>query len=213
MKSLSKGFFLRLGAVLTMLWLIGCASIPAVTSTPELTYSQQAYVIGIADQLRIDVWRNADLTRDVRVRPDGFITMPLMGDVLAQGRTPEALAAIIRQNLKVVIKQPEVAVTVSNPVSVTYQFRVRALGQVNQPISIAFTAGMTVVDLVLAAGGVSPFGAAQRTILYRHTREGYVEYPVHLNAIMLRGEISTNYLLQPADILIIPAKSFWQGEF
>ncbi|MDO7673735.1 MAG: polysaccharide biosynthesis/export family protein [Reinekea forsetii] len=213
MKSVIKGFVLRFCAPFAMLWLIGCATAPAISSVPELTYSQQAYVIGIADQLRIDVWRNADLTRDVRVRPDGFITMPLMGDVQAQGQTPEALAAIISQELKAVIKNPEVAVTVSNPVSVTYQFRVRALGQVNQPISIAFTAGMTVVDLVLAAGGVSPFGAAQRTILYRLTRAGYVEHPVHLNAILLRGEIATNYLLQPADILIIPEKSVWKGEF
>ncbi|WP_320821924.1 polysaccharide biosynthesis/export family protein [Reinekea sp.] len=214
MRTIINLLMLNLSSLLALGLAVSCASLPvAITQAPELSYKQQAYVIGVADQLRIDVWRNSDLTRAVSVRPDGFITMPLMGDVKAEGLTPEGLAAIISAELKTIIKNPEVAVTVSNPVSVAYQFRVRALGQVNQPISIAFIEGMTVMDLVLAAGGVSPFGAPNRSVLNRLTSAGYVAYPVQLNDILLKGQIATNYLLQPADILTIPEKNFWRGEF
>ena len=103
--------------------------------------------------------------------------------------------------------------TVTNPVSVAYQFRVRAMGQVNQPISVQFVEGMTVMDLVLAGGGISPFGAGNRAVLNRLTDEGYKEYPVRLNDILNEGKIATNYLLQPSDILTIPEKEFWRGEF
>jgi polysaccharide export outer membrane protein len=201
------------GLVLTVL--SGCAMFSGDDRivAPELTYKKLPYVIGVSDQLRIDVWRNQDLSRPVLVRPDGFITMPLMGDVKAEGKTPEELAGIIADALRSVIKNPEVSVTVDNPVSVDYQFRVRAMGQVGQPVSIAFFEGMTVMDLVLAAGGVSPYGAANRAVLNRLTDEGYKEYPVKLSDILENGDIRTNYLLQPSDIITIPEKRIWRGEF
>jgi polysaccharide export outer membrane protein len=192
----------------------GCSSFGAKSvEAPALTYKKQPYVIGVSDQLRVDVWRNADLTREVSVRPDGFITMPLMGDVKAEGRTPEQLAAVLSGALKSVIKNPEVTVTVTSPVSVAYQFRVRAMGQVVQPVSVAFVEGMTVMDLILGAGGVGPFGAANRATLNRLTENGYVEYPIRIGDILEEGDIQTNYLLQPSDILTVPEKKFWRGEF
>ncbi|TCS44101.1 XrtA/PEP-CTERM system exopolysaccharide export protein [Reinekea marinisedimentorum] len=204
-------------AILTMIFLAllgGCASGGAKgISGPEMSYVKQPYVIGISDQLQIDVWRNSDLTRSVLVRPDGFITMPLMGDVLSAGRTPEELAEVISEALKSVIKTPEVTVTVVNPVSQAYQYRVRVMGQVNQPTSITFVDGMTVMDLVLAGGGVSDFGAGNRSVLNRLVDGEYKEYPVRLDDILDRGDISTNYELQPADVLTVPGKSIWRGEF
>jgi len=201
-------------ALLSFLTLTGCSLIGSKNlEVPAQTYTKQPYVIGISDQLKVDVWRNVDLTRNVSVRPDGFITMPLMGDVKAEGRTPEVLAGIISDALKAVIKNPEVAVSVTNPVSVAYQYRVRVMGQVNQPISVTFVEGMTVMDLVLAAGGVGPFGAPNRATLNRMTDAGYQEYRVRLDDILENGDISTNYNLQPADILTIPEKRIWRGEF
>ena len=136
-----------LGVVCTLV-LVGCASSGVIEGQgPEITYKREAYVIGIGDQLRVDVWRNQELTRDLIVRPDGLITMPLMGDMQAEGETPEELAAAISNELGVIIISPEVSVTVTNPVSVAYQYRVRAMGQVNEAVSIAFVDGMTVVDL------------------------------------------------------------------
>ncbi len=193
--------------------LVGCASSGVNEGQgPEITYKRQAYVIGIGDQLRVDVWRNQELTRDLVVRPDGLITMPLMGDMQAEGETPEELAAAISNELGVIIISPEVSVTVTNPVSVAYQYRVRAMGQVNEAVSIAFVDGMTVVDLVLAAGGISPFGAGNRAVLNRETPDGYVEYPVRLDDILNKGDIRTNYPLQPSDILTVPEKSVFRGE-
>lgn len=201
-------------ACLSVLLVAGCATRGAtVIAEPERTYKQQSYVIGISDQLSVDVWRNQDLSRSVMVRPDGFITMPLMGDVRAESRSPEDLADVISVGLQKVIKNPEVTVTVTNPNSIAYQYRVRAMGQVNQPTSISFVEGMTVMDLVLAAGGVSDFGAGNRALLNRVSDSGTREYPVYLNDILNEGDIRTNYLLQPADILTIPEKKFWRGEF
>ncbi|WP_394168142.1 polysaccharide biosynthesis/export family protein [Saccharospirillum alexandrii] len=199
--------------VLWALALAGCASSGVIDGQgPEITYKREAYVIGIGDQLRVDVWRNQELTRDLIVRPDGLITMPLMGDMQAEGETPEELAAAISNELGVIIISPEVSVTVTNPVSVAYQYRVRAMGQVNEAVSIAFVDGMTVVDLVLAAGGISPFGAGNRAVLNRETPDGYVEYPVRLDDILNKGDIRTNYPLQPSDILTVPEKSVFRGE-
>jgi len=201
-----------LGVVCTLV-LVGCASSGVIEGQgPEITYKREAYVIGIGDQLRVDVWRNQELTRDLIVRPDGLITMPLMGDMQAEGETPEELAAAISNELGVIIISPEVSVTVTNPVSVAYQYRVRAMGQVNEAVSIAFVDGMTVVDLVLAAGGISPFGAGNRAVLNRETPDGYVEYPVRLDDILNKGDIRTNYPLQPSDILTVPEKSVFRGE-
>lgn len=207
-----QSLFGALGAVCALV-LVGCAT-PVVNEVqgPEITYKREAYVIGIGDQLRVDVWRNQELTRDLVVRPDGLITMPLMGDMQAEGETPEELAAAISSELGVIIISPEVSVTVTNPVSVAYQYRVRAMGQVNEAVSIAFVDGMTVVDLVLAAGGISPFGAGNRAVLNRETPDGYVEYPVRLDDILNKGDIRTNYPLQPSDILTVPEKSVFRGE-
>jgi polysaccharide export outer membrane protein len=208
-------FLKRVIIVFMALSVFGCAGWGAKSAVeaPELTYKKKAYVIGISDQLHIDVWRNADLTRSVSVRPDGFITMPLMGDIRAEGRTPEQLAEVISDGLKTVIKSPDVTVTITNPVSVAYQYRVRVLGQVNQPVSVAFVEGMTVMDLVLAAGGVGPYGAPDRASLSRLTDSGYKNYKVKLAEILNEGKIETNYLLQPSDVLTVPEKSIWKGEF
>ncbi|WP_028671367.1 XrtA/PEP-CTERM system exopolysaccharide export protein [Saccharospirillum impatiens] len=203
---------IAIGAVCALM-LVGCAASGVNSGQgPEITYKREAYVIGIGDQLRVDVWRNQELTRELIVRPDGQITMPLMGDMQAEGETPEELAAAISNELGVIIISPEVSVTVTNPVSVAYQYRVRAMGQVNEPVSIAFVDGMTVVDLVLAAGGISPFGAGNRAVLNRDTPDGYVEYPVRLDDILNKGDIRTNYPLQPSDILTVPEKSVFRGE-
>lgn len=212
---MSNGIDKTIGTLLVILLLSGCSRLGGVIeieARPELTYKRDPYVLGIGDQLLVDVWRNPELTRSLLVRPDGFITMPLMGDIKAESQTPEALASIISDSLKHVIKNPEVSVTVTNPVSVAYQYQVRVMGQVRQPISISFSEGITVMDLVLAAGGINAFGAGNRAILNRLTDSGYEEYKIRISDILNHGDISTNYLLQPSDIIIVPEKKFWRGE-
>lgn len=196
--------------------LVGCGTMPSQDISkepPPYTFRYGNYVIGVGDSIQVDVWRSPELTRSLRVRPDGFITMPLMGDIKADGRRPEELADVISQGLQSVIKSPEVTVTVSGASSIEYLYRVRVMGEVGQPTSLPFTQGITVMDLVLAAGGVTPFGAGDRAILSRLTTEGYKDYLVDVDAILNQGDTATNYLLQPTDVLTIPEKDLWRGEF
>jgi polysaccharide export outer membrane protein len=203
--------------LLVFVTLTGCASLKKAPDQdvviPPRTFVANAYIIGKNDRIQVDVWRNTELTRPITVRPDGFITMPLIGDIKADGRKPEELAAVIAEGLKRIIKQPEVTVTVINPASIEYLYRVRAMGEVAQPVSIPYVDGITVMDLVLAAGGVSPYGAGKRAVLSRMTKDGYRDYVVDIDAILNEGDITTNFTLQPTDILTVPEKNIWRGEF
>ncbi len=208
------GYFTKIAQVAICVLLVSGCTLNNVSDTePPYTFRATAYEIGKSDQLLVDVWRNPELTRSMTVRPDGYITMPLMGDILADGRKPEELAAVISNGLKTIIKSPEVTVTVVNPASIEYIYRVRAMGEFNQPTSIRFVEGMTVMDLALAAGGVSPYGAQDRAVLSRMTGEGYKEFRVDLKAIFEDGDTTTNYELQPTDIVTVPEKKLWRGEF
>lgn len=209
-----KTFMSSLLFVISLQLVTACSSMKNIEAeVPLRTFSASDYVIGKYDGLQIDVWRNADLTRGITVRPDGYITLPLMGDIKADGLKPTELASVISDGLKSIIKQPQVTVTVVSPASIEYLHRVRAMGEVNNPVSLAYVEGMTVMDLVLAAGGVSEFGAGSRAVLSRQTLDGTKDYSIDLNAILNKGDTSTNYLLQPTDIITVPEKSFWKGEF
>jgi len=199
--------------------LSGCASQPGPApgandeNAPPMSTQVQPYEIGVGDTISVNVWRNPELSQTIIVRPDGYISMPLMGDVLADGQRPEALAATIDQSLRSVIRTPEVTVMVTNPASSEYLNLVRVTGQVNAPTSIPFKQGMRVMDVVLQAGGVSDYGAGSRATLNRRVGADYRSYAIDLEAIFSRGDMSTNFLLQPDDVITVPEKSVWRGEF
>lgn len=205
-------------AVLVASLFTACASgvrtsqLPTSLDTASIEVATQPYVIGVGDQLSIHVWRNPELSPAVTVRPDGFITMPLLGDINAVGKKPEALATIIDSQLSQDIRNPKVTVIVNNPVSVQYLNRVTITGEVNQPTAIAHSAGMTVLDLLLAGGNNTEFAARQRAILSRLVNGDYQDFKVDLAAITERGDMTSNYLLQAGDILNVPRKSIWRGE-
>jgi len=192
----------------------GCAG-PTV-STPEqieralavdTTDSVDEYVLGATDVVRVSVWRNEDLSISVPVRPDGKISVPLVGDVQASGRTPETLANDIENSLSAYIREPQVSIVVTSMGSHEFTERVRVTGAVQQPTSVPHRAGMTVLDMVLTSGGVTPFAAANNSVLYRVLGDEVVAIPVRLDEILSRGDISTNYRLRPGDILTIPERS------
>ncbi len=202
--------------LLVVLGLSGCAGLfssEKPQKPPTTDSTAEPYVIGVGDTVSIHVWRNPELSQSIVVRPDGFISMPLMGDLKADGKQPEQLAAQINQALSQVIRTPEVTVMVTNPASAEYLNRIRVTGQVGSPISVPYKQGMTVMDVVLQAGGVSDFGAAQRTILLREVEGAYREYPVDLDAILNDGNMATNYRLQPGDVISVPKKRLFRGEF
>ena len=171
-------------------------------------YSSEEYQIGVGDQIRIEVWGNERLSLDVPVRPDGKISMSLIGDVLAAGFSTNSLSESITSKLLEYIKNPQVSVIVTNPSSSDFQQRIRVTGAVNSPQSVPYRKGMTVLDLVLLAGGPNEFAVPNDSKLYRKS-EGQVKvYPIYLEDILKAGRLESNYMLVPSDIVTIPERSF-----
>lgn len=198
-----------LGLCLTLI-LIACASTGGAALAPpaETAEAVDSYMIGVDDIVQVSVWRNPELGITVPVRPDGKITVPLVGDVAAGGRTPSDVAKDIQDKLAVYVRDPQVAVILTDLRSHEYLSRVRVTGAVKQPVSIPFRQGMTVLDAVLAAGGVSQFAAPDRSDLYRKNGDGTTKtYPVRLDRILSRGDLSTNFKVAPGDVITVPERA------
>ncbi|RYE52493.1 MAG: sugar ABC transporter substrate-binding protein [Sphingobacteriales bacterium] len=166
------------------------------------------YRIGVGDMLQVSVWRNAELSMAVPVRPDGKISMPLVGDIVAANLTTKQLSANIVESLASYVKSPQVTIIVTNPSSSDFQLRVRITGAVRSPQSIPYREGMTVLDLVLLAGGPNEFASANKAKLYRKVNNETKVYPVYLGDLLEDGKVDSNYPLQPSDILTVPERSF-----
>ncbi|MEP6907749.1 MAG: XrtA/PEP-CTERM system exopolysaccharide export protein [Pseudoxanthomonas sp.] len=165
-----------------------------------------AYKIGVDDIVQVSVWRNPELGITVPVRPDGMISVPLIGDVAAGGLTPSQVSADIQQKLATFVRDPQVAVILTDLRSHEYLSRVRVTGAVRQPVSIPYRPGMTVLDAVLAAGGVTEFAAPARSNLYRKTGGTTKPYAVELERILKRGDLSTNFDVAPGDVITVPER-------
>ena len=197
--------------MLAGLLLTSCASTPGTSAVPVFNPQAQAmsqYHIGVDDVLQVSVWNNPDLGVKVPVRPDGRITVPLIGDVVAGGKTPNDVSADIKDRLKAFIRDPQVAVIVTDLRSHEYLLRVRVTGAVRNPVSLPYHQGMTVLDAVLAAGGITEFAAPDHTELYRKMDEGTSSYSVKLGQILQDGKLTTNYPVQPGDVITVPQRSF-----
>lgn len=172
---------------------------------PAAVTISDTYKIGVDDIVQVSVWRNPELGITVPVRPDGMISVPLVGDVSAGGRTPSEVAATIQEKLATYVRDPQVAVILTELRSHEYLSRVRVTGAVRQPVSIPYRPGMTVLDAVLAAGGVTEFAAPNRASLYRkNANAATTTYEVKLDRILKRGDLSTNFDVAPGDVITIP---------
>jgi len=201
----------RFIALVLLLILTGCATEPGSSQAPKFNADAQAvstYHIGVDDQLQITVWHNPDLSVSVPVRPDGKITVPLIGDVVAGGKTPEEVASEVKDKLQAYVRDPQVAVILTELRSHEYLSRVRVTGAVRTPVSLPYRQGMTVLDAVLAAGGTTEFAAPDRTELYRKDGDTTQSYAVQLGNILQQGELKTNYPVQPGDVITVPQRSF-----
>ncbi len=202
--------FRILVAALVVTVLAACASGGGTTDTPPV--QQQAavedYAIGVDDVVQVSVWRNPELGIEVPVRPDGKISVPLVGDVMAGGRTPAEVAKDIQEKLSAYVRDPQVAVILTELRSHEYLSRVRVTGAVRQPVSIPYRQGMTVLDAVLAAGGVNEFAAPDRSSLYRKSEGQTTSYAVRLDKIINRGDLSTNFTVAPGDVITVPERAF-----
>ncbi len=198
-------------AVSIALMLSACASGGSGIAPPPVAATATAvdsYKIGVDDIVQVSVWRNPELGITVPVRPDGMISVPLVGDVAAGGHTPVEVAKDIQQKLGSFVRDPQVAVILTDLRSHEYLSRVRVTGAVRQPVSLPYRPGMTVLDAVLAAGGVTEFAAGDRSELYRKNGEATQTYAVRLDRILNRGDLDTNYTVSPGDVITIPERTF-----
>lgn len=204
-----KKCVVAIGILLAAVILSACSNNKAV-GIPEAADAAvlAEYRIGVGDALSINVWRNPEMSLNVPVRPDGKISMPLIGDIMAADLTTEQLSQNITKSLTTYIRSPQVTVIVTNPSSSDFQRRVRITGAVESPQSIPYREGMTVLDLVLLAGGPNQFASANKAKLYRKVNNELKVYPIKLEDLINDGDVATNYPLQPSDIVTVPERNF-----
>jgi polysaccharide biosynthesis/export protein len=163
------------------------------------------YRIGVGDNLKVDVYRNPDLSVAVAVRPDGKITVPVAGDIAVGGKTPEEVSKVITAALAEYIRDPIVTTTVVGTGSNEYLTRVRVTGAVTKPTSMPFRNGMTVLDVILESGGINEFANPSGTILYRASGE---HLKIRLDRLLKGADMSTNYTVKPGDLITVPERLF-----
>jgi polysaccharide export outer membrane protein len=204
--------FLRIGAGLVAaavmtVELSGCAGAGAYPPAPRKAQTpDHRYKIGPLDTLNIVVWRNPEVSGVVTVRPDGRISTPLVSDVLAAGKNPSDLALEIQQELSRVIRDPVVTVVVS-----TFQGnltdQIRIVGEASKPQSVAYRQDMSLLDVMIQAGGLTDFADGNGAVLVRGS-EGGKQYSIRLKGLLKRGDISANVDVKPGDIVIVPQSWF-----
>ena len=173
---------------------------------PDTTAIPADYRIGPGDTLKVYVFQNEELTTAVPVRPDGKISTPLVEDMVAVGKTPSQLARDIEKSLAVYVKSPKVNVVVVTAVSVFSQ--VKVIGQVKTPQALPYRDGMTVLDAVLAVGGLGPFAAGNRAHIARVENGKQTEIKVKLESLVNSGDMKQNVPLKPGDVLVVPESRF-----
>lgn len=194
--------------ILVLLQLSGCASrYPAADSAARTVEETPLYVIGSGDSLNIFVWRNPELSAGTTVRPDGRITTPLVEDVQASGKTPTQLARDMEKELGTYIKNPVVTVMVGG-FRGPFEHQIRVVGQAAQPQALAYSDGMSLLDVMIAVGGITQFAAGNKATVVRQVEGRPQQFQVRLDDLLNGGDIGANLLMLPGDILIIPEAWF-----
>jgi polysaccharide biosynthesis/export protein len=202
---MSTSIFMRTFAALltATLFLSGCASYPPAPVNAAASYD---YLIGPGDTLNIVVWRNAELSMTVPVRPDGKINAPLVEDMPASGKSATTLARDIEKVLTQYVRDPVVTVVVTNFIG-PYSEQIRVVGEAAKPQVLPYRQKMTLIDVMIAVGGMTDFANGNRATILR-TAEGNKQYGVRLNDLIKRGDFSANVEMRPGDVLVIPQSWF-----
>ena len=211
---MTKPVRLAAAAAAASLALTGCGGSAGPQLAPASFVAMQEgpgeeYVIGPLDKLTVHVWRNDELGAAVQVRPDGRITTPLVADMPAVGKTPTMLAEDIRLQLSQYISEPLVTVIV-NEFAGTFSQQVRIVGATEKPASLPYRANMTLLDAMIAVGGMSEFAAGNSAKLIRFDKTSgrQREYGLRLSDLLKKGESKANVMLMPGDVIIIPESMF-----
>ena len=193
-------------AVLTVAAIMGCQSNPYPPAPQSAATPDYLYKIGPLDSVNVVVWRNPELTTSVPVRPDGKITAPLIEDLPALGKDPTTLARDIETALSKYIRDPVVTVIVTN-FNGPYPEQIRVIGEAAKPQALSYRQGMTLLDVMIAVGGLTDFADGNNASIMR-TSEGGRQYSVRLKDLVKRGDISANVDVKPGDILLVPQSWF-----
>ena len=208
--------FRRIAAALIAVALAACGSDDlgsseqlraAPGSAEEIAAKAPDYLIGPLDQLEVFVWRAPELSTKVTVRPDGRISTPLVEDMVAAGKTPSRLAKDLESALSQYVKTPQVTVIVSD-FSSTFDQQVRVLGEAQKPIALPFQSGMTVLDVMVAVGGLTEFAAGNRAVLIRGQGADRQSFRLRLDDLLRKGKITANVPVMPGDVILIPESLF-----
>ena len=185
------------------------AQLPSAAYVQAREQPGEEYIIGPLDQLSIFVWRNADLSAKVQVRPDGRITTPLVNDMTAVGKTPAQLAEDLKGALSEYVSHPIVSVIVDN-FSGTYSQQIRIVGATEKPAAIPYRANMTLLDAMIAVGGLGQYAAGNKAHLVRYDRATgkQHDYQLQIANLLKHGDSSANVRLEPGDVIIIPESMF-----
>ena len=203
------------GSALASLALSGCAGGSSGPQLPPASFVSlqegpgEEYIIGPLDELTIFVWRNPELGASVQVRPDGRITTPLITDMPAVGKTPSMLAEDLKLQLSQYIQEPLVSVIV-NKFAGTFSQQVRVVGASEKPASLPYRANMTLLDAMIAVGGLNEFASGNRARLIRFDKQTGTqkEYSLRLADLLKKGDSQANVMLMPGDVIIIPESTF-----
>lgn len=192
---------------LSALALGGCASNRPLTVADPAPAPAQDYLIGPGDSVNIVVWRNPEVSTSVPVRPDGKITTPLVEDLQASGKTSTQLARDIEKELAKFIQQPVVTVIVTSFVG-TYGEQIRVIGQAAKPQALAYRSDMSLMDVLIAVGGITEFASGNKASIIRTVDGKPQKLAVRLNDLIKDGDISANIYMRPGDVLVIPESFF-----
>lgn len=192
--------------VFPILSLGGCKTYPLLTAdaTP---YAGHDYLIGPGDMVDIIVWRNPEVSMAVPVRPDGKITTPLVEDLPASGKTSTQLARDIEQALSKYIQEPVVTVVVTDFVG-PYTEQIRVIGEASKPQALPYREEMTLMDVLIAVGGITDFAAGNKARIIRNVEGKQQQFRVRLDDLIRDGDITANVPMRQGDVLVIPESFF-----
>ena len=185
----------------------GCATQSKYPPAPaQAAVDDYTYLIGAGDLLNIIVWRNPELSMSVPVRPDGKLAAPLVEEIVAQGKTSTQLARDVEKQLGKYVRDPVVTVLVTAFVG-PYSEQIRVIGEAARPQFLNYKKNMTLLDVMIAVGGLTDFAAGNNATILR-TSDGGKQYAVRLKDLVKRGDVSANVEMRPGDILVIPQSLF-----
>jgi polysaccharide export outer membrane protein len=208
LKNINKSFafLVRLTWIICVCQFVASCSLlaPAFPEAPSVvsTATDYNYIIGPGDSLNIIVWRNPELSMTVPVRPDGKLTTPLIDELNVQGKTSVEVARDIEKQLAKFVRDPVVTVIVTGFIG-PYSEQIRVVGEATKPQVLPYKNKMTVLDVMIAVGGLTDFADGNAATILR-TADGNKRYAVRLKDLIKRGDISLNVEMVPGDILIIP---------